>query len=135
MLPYKHNLANLVSSPSNMGDVCPGIGFDFNTVLVPSSLHILIRHFAFEHRLILCLYREVRNALVDLQFFLCGVRKKTKHKFKELRRKIINIFTLRWKKLQGHHLRSGVIIKVQCEASFSIIQQCDGNKRGSAYDL
>lgn len=57
-----------------MCDVYSGVRFDFYTVLVPGSLHVLIRHLTLKDRLILRLHCEVGDALVDLQLFLCTVR-------------------------------------------------------------
>lgn len=58
-----------------MCDIYSGIRLDFYTILEPGSLHGLVRHLALEDRLVLCLHREVCNALVDLQFFLYTCRK------------------------------------------------------------
>ncbi len=53
-----------------MRDIYSGVGLDFYAILVPGSPHVLIRHLALKNSLILCLHCEVRDALVNLQFFL-----------------------------------------------------------------
>lgn len=58
-----------------MGDICSAVRLDFYTILVPGSSYALVWHFALKNCLILCLHREVRDTLVDLQFFLWTVRK------------------------------------------------------------
>lgn len=57
-----------------MRDIYPGVGLDLHTILEPGSPHVLIRHLALENRLVLRLHREVCDALVDLQLFLCTGR-------------------------------------------------------------
>lgn len=57
--------------PANVGDIDSTVSLDLHAVLVPCSSHVLIRHLTLEHSLILCLHREVSDALVHLQFFLC----------------------------------------------------------------
>lgn len=69
-----------VSSPANMCDIYSGIWLDFYTVLVPGSSHVLIGHLTLENCLILRLHCEVCNALVNLQSFLCTVRKTQGHR-------------------------------------------------------
>lgn len=67
------------ASPANMSDIYSGTRLDFYAVLVPGSPHVLIGHLALKQCLILRLHREVCDALVDLQVFLCTVEK-TKQK-------------------------------------------------------
>ena len=58
-----------------MCDIYSGVGLDFDTILVPGSPHVLIRHLALKHGLILRLHCEVCDALDDLQVFLYTGRK------------------------------------------------------------
>lgn len=63
------------SSPADMSDVYPSVGFDDCAVLVPGSSDVLVRHLAFKECLILCFHSEVGDVLVDLQLFFYPVRK------------------------------------------------------------
>lgn len=58
-----------------MCDMSSGIRLHFHPILVPDTLHILIGDLTLENSLILGLYSEVSNALVNLKFLLCMVRK------------------------------------------------------------
>lgn len=57
-----------------MRNIDSAVSLDLHAILVPCSSHVLVRHLALEHGLILGLHREVGDALVDLQFFLCTSR-------------------------------------------------------------